>query len=125
MKIASKSSNICIKSVNPHFKYRFKEAGVPISVEESHIEKILRNSDFYESDKAIKLVTKPTKKGEKRKEKTFKEELIEINGIGIKTAEDILIVFPTKGKLLEALSKDEKLPFDDDIEKKLTEVFVH
>ena len=122
MKIECKSSYICIKSNNPKFKYKFGEAGVPINVEDAHAEKILLNTDFYESYKDI-----PVKKEKKKKEiktKSFNDELIEINGIGEKTVKDILVVFPTKGELLEAISKNETLPFQEDVVIKLKEEFV-
>lgn len=123
MKIASIQSNICIKSNNPKFKYKFKQADVPLEVEESHIKKILANKDFYESDAQIPEEPKKSKKP--KKEKTWMEELMEINGIGKKTAEDIISVFPKKSDLLEALANDKHLPFSDDVVEKLKEVFIH
>ncbi len=123
MKIACKVSNVCIKSNVPSFKYRFAEAHVPIEVDDKHSEKILRNGDFYESNANVQKTGNPGKKTVDKK--TWREELIEINGIGEKTADDIGIVFPTRGKLLEALEKEQKLPFDDNIELKLKEVFIH
>lgn len=61
-----------------------------------------------------------TKQIEKRKDKTvdFYNELIKINGIGFQTAEDIIVIF-SKKSLIKAISNKEKLPFRDDIEKKL------
>ena len=50
----------------------------------------------------------------------FFKELKAINGIGKKTAEDI-VDWGTKEKLIEAIKKEEKLPFRDDIELKLRE----
>ena len=123
MRIACKQSNICIKSNIPNFKYRFGKADVPLEVDDDHAEKILMNGDFYESDKAIKPV--PEKVKQLVPEKTWSDELQEINGIGEKTAKDIQIVFPKKSDLLEALEKGGDLPFDDDVSKKLQEVFIH
>ena len=123
MKIACKQANVCIKSNNPKFKYRFKKAGDPVEVEEEHVEKILMNGDFYESDKPIPQV--PEKEKEEVPEKTWEEELIEINGVGKKTCKDIQTVFPKKSDLLEALEKEKPMPFDDDISEKLKEVFIH
>lgn len=53
----------------------------------------------------------------------FFKELIKIKGIGKKTAKDIIKVFPTKEKLIEAISHNDELPFYDDIEKKLEEKY--
>jgi len=58
-----------------------------------------------------------TKQIEYTREDFFKE-LKSINGIGKKTAEDIVDWGP-KEKLIEEIKKNNKLPFDDDIEKKL------
>lgn len=49
----------------------------------------------------------------------FKKKLEKINGIGKKTAEDIVNVFPTEEKLKYAISHDDELPFRDDVEEKL------
>ena len=85
MKVACRQSNICIKSNNPKFKYKFKQAGVPLEVEESHLDKLLMNGDFHISDKELEKKEIPKKV--KKTEKTFEEELIEIKGIGKKNSE--------------------------------------
>ena len=54
-----------------------------------------------------------------RNQSNFRFKLNEIDGIGLKTALDIIKVFPTKEKLKEAISHDDELPFRDDIEIKL------
>ena len=122
MKIACVQSNICIKSNNPSFKYKFKESDITLEIEEPHVEKILRNKDFYESDKEVEK--KVIKQNKEKSEKSWEEELIEIKGIGKKTAHDITLVYPNKHNLLEALEKGKELPFDDDVEQKLKEVFI-
>lgn len=48
----------------------------------------------------------------------FFKELIRINGIGAKTAKDI-ITWGTKEKLIEAIKLESELPFRDDIVKRL------
>lgn len=58
MKIASKQKGVKIRSANPSFNYRFREADVPIDVPEEHAKKILRNPTFYKWDKKS---TEPTK----------------------------------------------------------------
>ncbi len=55
MKIVCKASDICIKSVNPNFKYRFGKEGIPVEVEESHVKKILMNKDFCKSEEKAKV----------------------------------------------------------------------
>ena len=120
MKIASKSSNICIKSNYPKFKYHFKESGVPVEVSEEHVTNILLNSDFYESDKSVKTNKKSVKKIIKKK--SWEEEL-EQNF----TKEEIIKItesYKTKGDLLEAIS-NKKLTFSESLGAKLEEVFVH
>lgn len=47
----------------------------------------------------------------------FIDELKEIKGIGEKTARDIIAVFPTREGLEKAISKGQKLPFRDDVER--------
>lgn len=60
-------------------------------------------------------------KGEKKAEKSFKEELIALNRIGKETAEDIIKVFPSKELLIKAINAGEYLPFRNDIAKILKE----
>jgi len=48
----------------------------------------------------------------------FFKELKKIDGIGAKTAEDI-VTWGTKEKLIEHIQKGEDLPFRDDVEEKL------
>ena len=61
MKIASKQP--CkLKSNSPKFNYKWKEADEPIEVKEEHTEKVLRNPNFYESNKEVKKEVKSTKK---------------------------------------------------------------
>lgn len=55
--------------------------------------------------------------------KDFLEELCSIKGIGNKTAEDIILIFPKREDLKNTIHKMEKLPFRDDIEKILVEEY--
>jgi len=59
------------------------------------------------------------KVGEQEQDPQFKKRLTEIKGIGKKTAQDILNVYPTEQSLKEAIKQGEHLPFRNDIEKKL------
>ena len=53
----------------------------------------------------------------------FKDELIDIKGIGRSTAEDIIAVYKTRESLEVAIYSSEKLPFDSDVEKLLKKHF--
>lgn len=53
----------------------------------------------------------------------YKEELIMINGIGEKTADDIMKVYPTIGQLYNALRDLPELPFRDDVSELLHKHF--
>jgi len=124
VKVASKVSGLNVNSVRPSFKYTFEEAGEPIEMPENHAKKILRNASFYISDKPIKKGKKAISK-EPKQEKPWFQELEEIKGIGKKSAEDIVAVYPMKSSLLEAISKDAHIPFTSDIVKLLKKEFVH
>ena len=124
IKVASKNSNMRVLSVRPSFKYDFKVSGEPIEMPESHAKKILRNSDFYLSDKPIKKDKKAISKGPKQEKSWFKE-LEDLKGIGEKTAEDIIAVYPTKGSLLEAIASKAHIPFPENAVKLLKKEFIH
>ncbi len=124
VKVAHNVSGIRVNSTNPGFKYTFGQAGEPIEMPENHAKKLLKNSDFYISDKPIKKPKKVSQINPKQ-EKPWLQELEEIKGIGKKTALDIQAVYPTKGSLLEAISKKAHIPFDDDIVIKLKKEFIH
>lgn len=49
------------------------------------------------------------------KQTDFFEELVKIKGIGVKTAEDIIRIFPKREGLKNTINKKEQLPFRDDI----------
>ena len=56
-----------------------------------------------------------TKQFENKKE-DYQINLEKINGIGKKTAKDIVKIFPTEEKLREAVLHDDEIPIRDDIE---------
>ena len=58
-----------------------------------------------------------TKQIESPKITDFYDELIKIKGIGKKTAQDIIKVFPIKQSLIDAVGDKSSLPFRDDVEK--------
>ena len=66
-----------------------------------------------------KVETKQISVPEKVVQNDFQGKLEKINGIGKKTAKDIVKVFPTEQKLRLAISHDDEFPFRDDIEIKL------
>lgn len=120
MRIACKSSGLCIKSNNPQFKYHFKKAGTPVEVKESDVAKILLNTDFYESDKPVPIKKEIIKK-EVEKE-TWEEELSML--FDEKEVIETLKHYSTKGKLLEALEKDDELVVGDSLQEKLKAEFI-
>lgn len=56
-------------------------------------------------------------------EEGYEEELKEIKGVGDKIASDIIRVFPTKEKLVEAVRSGLRIPVRDDIEDKIKEKY--
>jgi len=54
---------------------------------------------------------------------TFADELKAIDGIGAKTVEDILKVYPDKDSLGKAVQDNVELPFRNDVSQKLYELF--
>ena len=124
IKVASKISGLNVSSTRPFFKYTFEGVGDPISMPESHSKKILKNSDFYMSDRLVKKEKKALQNKPKQA-KTWFKELEEIKGIGEKSAKDIISVYPTKGSLLEAISKKAHIPFTENIVELLNKEFIH
>lgn len=74
----------------------------------------------------LKVETKQIEVPEKQKQsvpENFLKELIKINGIGKKTAKDIIQLFPDSEDLKKHIQQNEKLPFRDDVEIKLREIY--
>ncbi len=124
VKVACNVSGLRINSVKPGFKYTFGEVGEPIEMPESHAKKILKNADFYISDKQVKKSEKVAQNKPKQ-EKPWLQELEEIKGIGKKSAEDIVAVYPVKGSLLEAIASKAHIPFPENTVKLLNKEFIH
>lgn len=124
VKVASYVSGVSVNSVRPGFRYTFEKVGEPLEMPESHAKKILRNSDFYLSDKPIKKGKKAISK-EPKQEKGWFKELEDIKGIGEKIAKDVVAVYPTKGSLLEAIASKAHIPFPDNAVELLKKEFVH
>jgi len=68
-----------------------------------------------------KVETKQIEESDLKKnaKKQYRKRLQNIKGIGKKTAEDILRIYPEEKELVSAISNNEKLPFRDDVEAKL------
>ena len=60
----------------------------------------------------------------KAKDDSYREELIAIKGVGPKTADDIIKVYPDRIQLLTALTEGKELPFQDDVEKMIKERYI-
>lgn len=100
------------------FEYEFKGPDNKVQMIKEHAEIIIKNSNF-------KIVGKQ-EEGESEQENKkaeFLEELKKINGIGAKTAKDIVGIYITKERLIESIEKKHEIPFDDDIEKSLKETY--
>jgi len=68
--------------------------------------------------KQISVPEKVVQKDQYTSDDLFFKELTKINGIGPKTAKDI-VVWGTKEKLIEQIKLNAELPFRDDVVKKL------
>jgi len=60
-----------------------------------------------------------TKQIEKSKKKVYREKLGSIKGIGKKTVDDIVKIYPEESDLKNAIANKEQMPFRDDVEKLL------
>lgn len=56
-------------------------------------------------------------------EVSFEEELQALDGVGKKTVEDIVKVYPDKASLLKAVQDNVEMPFRDDVVGKLKDMF--
>jgi len=69
---------------------------------------------------SVKVETKQIEKqNDSGDEEEFFYELCSIKGIGTKTAEDIILMFPDREGLKNKIKTNEILPFRDDVEEKL------
>ena len=66
-----------------------------------------------------KIETKQFEPIEEKKNEDFQKKLRNINGIGKKTAEDIVGVYQTEEEMIKAIKSNKHIPFRDDIELKL------
>lgn len=108
--VQSKQKDIVVKhSGDNAFRYTFGSEPIEVPI---NIAKILIGSPMFE-------IVKETVGGEEKKEaEDYFDELVKINGIGKKTAEDITKMY-SKEELVSDIKNDKHLPFDDDIVVKL------
>lgn len=52
---------------------------------------------------------------EQKEHDDWKEEVLAVNGVGVKTAEDILAKYPTRESIIKAVKANEHLPMKDDV----------
>jgi len=76
---------------------------------------------FSETEESNKEKVK--KEELKKPSEKFLKELLSINGIGKKTLQDIISIYPTKKDLVNAIKGKKELPFRDDVVKKLIKKF--
>jgi len=67
---------------------------------------------------------KDANSGNKAEERTkYRERLLSVEGVGKKTAEDIMAIYPKKEDLTKALKEKAEIPVRDDISKALKRKF--
>ena len=99
--VRSEQSNVKVKHNSPTFNYNFDIAGETIEMPDDHADIICRNPDF-------EIV------GESKSNPMF-DELVNIKGIGAKTAKDICDICLTKKILIEMLKKGTLKGLRDDV----------
>ena len=92
-----------------------KEAGIKYGFEEVVITQSNSKPEITKGKIGkIKVETKQLKKKE-----NYQKEILSINGVGKKTMQDIIKVYPIKEELIKAIKDNNHIPFNDDIAKKL------
>jgi len=79
--------------------------------------------DGYGFDKVEKPVKEGRHGGKKIETKKFKDKLTDIKGLGSKTADDLLSVYPDEGSLKKAIKDGKQIPLRDDLAKKVEKKF--
>ena len=103
------------------FIYEFPfPATKPTQVPDKIAVKLLETGQFK---KAGEVKLKPEKKEDTSPFAEYKKELIDLPKIGQKKAEDIISVYPTREKMVEAAKNKSNLPWDSDIDKVLKDHF--
>lgn len=96
-----------------------QEIDLPASVGRKHGLEEVTEGKIGETKVETKQL-EPIKKNEE-----FSKKLREIDGIGKKTAEDIIKVYPTEEQMINAIKSKEHLPFRDDVVEKLNKWQAH
>ena len=111
-----------LNNTNPGYAWKLLYPGetidLPESVGRSYGFEIVKST----TGKVGNLIVE-TKQKEVLRGSEFLEELKEIKGIGIYTAEDIINIFKTKENLIYCINNEGNLPLRNDIEKKLREYY--
>ena len=127
LKVKSNQQNVIIKKNGEmNFEYKFEED--VIEMPKDHAEYIVSQNSMFEivSKKPYKKevkIQKKVKKEETSNSSEYLEELESINGIGPKTAKDIMMVFRIKESLIKAINSGQPLPFDDDVAELLKQKY--
>jgi len=117
----NKKENIKVRIVEKEignqksYGWRTVKPGTTIDIPEDYGKKL--GLEIVEKKKETQEEVEETKKDEK-----FKDKLLKLEGIGDKTVEDIVNVYPTEKELKKGI-KDKNLPFRDDVAKILTKKF--
>lgn len=109
------------RNANPQFKVTFDHEGksnMPRWIAEHLIEEKPGAYWLSKTKRDIAKVVQDTSRIA-----NYKKSLTKIKGVGEKTAEDIMQVYPTMSHLLEAVRLNQKLPFDEDVVKKLRSTY--
>ncbi len=61
---------------------------------------------------------------EQQSNEDYRKKLMSVDGIGKKTAEDIMKAYPTADELRDAISEDKELPIREDLVEMLEEEFL-
>jgi len=107
--IKSKQPDITVRK-NGAISYKITFTDDPVEVSDAVAEDLLKNKNFIEVGSNRKKVDH------------FEQELMDIDGIGKKTAKDICNVYDhNRTNLIKAISEGKELPFNDDVAEKLSE----
>lgn len=106
-----------IKGVNKGFRWTTVKENHEIEMPE-HYGKAL-GFDVVETKPSVE----DKKEDEGKGEKGYKEKLLNIKGIGKKTAEDIMKDYPTEADLKKRIKEEPDMPFDDDVAECLKNEF--
>ena len=115
IKVKSRQPSLKVrKSGKVSFEYEFETTETVHEMPKEHADIVTKNPTFY--------VVGKEKEGESLAEKEkeeFIKELQKLNGIGVKTALDVVAAYVTRERLVEAVKEKHELPFQEDVCKLL------